>query len=99
MTSDDIIARGAVFSRKEFTVLFFLFDKLANCCVAPREISENASATGRLSHASMEHPAGFEPAISELQSLALPTWLRVHRMLFYLNEKGKAYNPSIKGMF
>ena len=47
----------------------------------------------------LEHPAGFEPAISELQSLALPAWLRVHRMLFYLNEKGKAYNPSIKGMF
>lgn len=87
MTSDNIITRGAVFSLKEFTALFSFFNKLSNCCVAPREIGENASATGRLSRASMERPAGFEPAISELQSLALPTWLRAHGTRFLSCER------------
>ena len=37
----------------------------------------------------MEHPAGFEPAITELQSIALATWLRVHRE--YVRNKIKSY--------
>ena len=47
---------------------------------------------------SVEVPAGFEPAIIELQSIALPTWLRnqhVQRCVLYhsqLNERNVQIN-------
>ncbi len=28
----------------------------------------------------MEDPTGFEPMLIELQSIALPTWLRIHNL-------------------
>jgi hypothetical protein len=31
----------------------------------------------------LELPAGFEPTVIELQSIALPTWLRKRVMLVY----------------
>ena len=41
----------------------------------------------------MEHPVGFEPTITELQSVALPAWLRVHQVAF-LSTKGKAIETN-----
>ena len=36
---------------------------------------------------SVEVPAGFEPAVIELQSIALPTWLRNHHSgMYYITD-------------
>ena len=35
----------------------------------------------------MEVPVGFEPAVKDLQSCALPTWLRNHRNKSNTNEE------------
>ena len=39
----------------------------------------------------LEVPNGFEPMVTELQSVALPTWLRNHnnplREIYYSNQK------------
>ena len=37
----------------------------------------------------MEVPAGFEPAVIELQSIALPTWLRNHYSAMYYITRSK----------
>ena len=45
----------------------------------------------------MELPSGFEPLIVELQSTALPAWLRKQVNIIYQNYKNESIFLSLKG--
>ena len=45
----------------------------------------------------MELPSGFEPLIVELQSTALPAWLRKQVNIIYQNQKNESIFLSLKG--